>query len=205
MKFQNLKNKIIRRIFHTHLIKKWIEDDNIEQCEKSVDKHPTARFYGEASVVNHRDRSKITIGANTHIRGSLFVFLSGGSIEIGNDCYIGERSKIWSHEKVVIGNNVLISHNVNIHDTNGHPIDYRERREDYKRITTIGFNPTKINISTEPVIIGNDVWIGFNTIILKGVTIGDGAVIGAGSTITKDVEPFAVITGSEARIIKYSN
>ncbi len=53
------------------------------------------------------------------------------------------------------------------------------------------------------VIIGNDVWIGLNSLILSGVTIGDGAVIGAGSVVTKDVPPYAIVGGNPAKLIRY--
>jgi len=55
----------------------------------------------------------------------------------------------------------------------------------------------------KPVTIGNDVWIGTRAMILGGVTIGDGAVIGAGAIVTKDVPPFAIVAGVPARIIRY--
>ena len=53
------------------------------------------------------------------------------------------------------------------------------------------------------VVIGNDVWIGTKGLILSGVTVGDGAVVGAGSVVTKDVEPYAVVAGNPARLIRY--
>lgn len=55
----------------------------------------------------------------------------------------------------------------------------------------------------KPTIIGNDVWIGYNAIVLKGVTVGDGAVIGAGAVVTKDVEPYSIVAGVPAKHIKY--
>jgi acetyltransferase-like isoleucine patch superfamily enzyme len=61
-----------------------------------------------------------------------------------------------------------------------------------------------MNIGEAEIIIGNDVWIGFNSTILKGVTIGDGAIIGANTVVTKDVPPFAVAVGNPPRIIKYT-
>lgn len=57
--------------------------------------------------------------------------------------------------------------------------------------------------SKGPTIIGNDVWIGMNAIILSGVNIGDGSIIGAGSIVTKDVPPYAIVAGNPARIIRY--
>lgn len=59
------------------------------------------------------------------------------------------------------------------------------------------------NVKSETVTIGNDVWIGFNSIILGGVTIGNGAIIAAGSVVTKDVPPYSIVGGSPARVIKY--
>ncbi len=61
----------------------------------------------------------------------------------------------------------------------------------------------KKSLNTKKVIVGNDVWIGYRAIILPGVTIGDGAVIGAGSIVTKDVEPYSIVGGSPAKLIKY--
>lgn len=54
-----------------------------------------------------------------------------------------------------------------------------------------------------PVVIGNDVWIGANAIILDGVKIGDGAIIGAGAVVTKDIEPYAIVGGVSAKLIRY--
>ena len=60
-----------------------------------------------------------------------------------------------------------------------------------------------MSISKGPIIVGNDVWIGFRSIILSGVTIGDGAVIYAGSVVTKDIPPYAIVAGVPAKIIRY--
>ncbi len=58
-------------------------------------------------------------------------------------------------------------------------------------------------VEREAIRIGHDVWIGRQAVVLKGVTVGDGAVIGAGSVVTRDVPPFAVVAGTPARILKY--
>ena len=77
---------------------------------------------------------KITIGKDTHIRGELVTFPHGGSITIGNECFVGSHSKIWSSNSIIIGDRVLIAHNVNIHDTNGHPIDHVMRNLHYMNV-----------------------------------------------------------------------
>ena len=162
-----------------------------------------ATYYADARVYNlQNDTSKIVIKENTHIRGELLIFRSGGSISIGSGCYLGENSRIWSQSKIVIGDNVLISHNVNIHDTNSHSIDYYERRKDFSRLIQEGHSSENDHILTQPISIGNDVWIGFNAIILKGIKIGDGAIIAAGSIVTKDVPPFTLVGGNPAEYIK---
>ena len=70
-------------------------------------------------------------------------------------------------------------------------------------IRTIGFQDN-INLSEKEIVIEDDVWIGFNSTILKGVTIGKGAIIGANTLILKDVPPYAVVVGNPARIIRYT-
>lgn len=150
------------------------------------------RFLPSARVLNIGNRREaITIGANSVIAGELLTFRHGGAIKIGDWCYVGEGSRIWSAECIVIGNRVLIAHNVNIHDSNSHPLDAPERHRHFREIAQRG-HPQKIeNILSSQVIIEDDVWIGFNVIILKGVTIGRGSVIGAGSIVTKDLPPFS--------------
>jgi acetyltransferase-like isoleucine patch superfamily enzyme len=163
-------------------------------------------IYNETHICNMQKRpDKIKIGQFSHIRGSLQIFTQGGEIIIGDYCYVGENTKIWSAEKIQIGNNVLIAHNVNIHDNISHPISAKERHADYKRIIGIEkIDATLFDLRTKPVIIKNDAWIGFNSIILKGVTIGEGAIVGAGSLVTKNVPDFAVVVGNPAQIIKYT-
>src|SRR5665213_2490341 len=72
-----------------------------------------SRFLKQASVVNmQKDKTKIVIGRNSRIRGELLVFRYGGEIQIGDVCYIGEGTRLWSGERITIGNYVGIAHNV---------------------------------------------------------------------------------------------
>lgn len=166
---------------------------------------PNSRYYDTAKVVNLRNlKSEITIGSNSHIRGELITFAHAGSIRIGDHCYIGESSRIWSASEITIGNRVLVSHNVNIHDCDGHPIDAVARHGHFVEIVTKG-HPKELNVPSSPVVVGDDVWIGFNTTILKGVTIGRGAIIGAGSVVTSNVPDLAIFAGNPAKFIREVN
>jgi acetyltransferase-like isoleucine patch superfamily enzyme len=161
-------------------------------------------FYKTTTVINlANDASKIIIGTNSHIRGNLLIFAYGGQIIIGENCFIGENSNIWSGEKIKIGNNVLISHNVNIIDSNSHEIDANKRAEGFLNIIKQGQPKVKGAIITAPTIIKDFAWISFNSIILKGVTIGEGAIVGAGSVVTTDVPDFTMVTGNPAKITNF--
>ncbi|MCC6253165.1 MAG: acyltransferase [Bacteroidia bacterium] len=147
----------------------------------------------------------IIIGNNSHIRGTLLIFGYGGKISIGNDCYIGDGSRVWSGQEVIIGNDVLIAHHVGIVDTQAHEINANERAQRYKELVAEGSWKDKGSIETSPIIIKDKAWISFNSIILKGVTIGEGAIVAAGSVVTKDVEPYTLVGGNPAVFIKKLN
>jgi acetyltransferase-like isoleucine patch superfamily enzyme len=163
---------------------------------------PTARLADIGMIYNNRDQSSIRIGYKTLFKGELMTFKHGGEIIIGDYCFIGDNTKIWSAKKITIGNRVLIAHNVNIHDQVAHPLNSAERHADYKYIFEKGNFQESVDLHEKEIVIQDDVWIGFNATILKGVTIGKGAIIGAGTLITQDVPEYAVIAGNPPRVIK---
>lgn len=152
-------------------------------------------------VILGKHVGSIEIGAHSHVRGQLQTFWNGGSIRVGSHCYVGQGTRIWSQVSVLIGNHVLISHLVDIHDTDSHPISADARRVDALGILETGIYHTPTETISEPIVIEDDVWIGAKAIILKGVTIGRGAIIAAGSVVTRDVEPFAIVAGNPARVV----
>ena len=158
--------------------------------------HPTATIHN----IRHF-REAIQVGANTHLKGELLTFAHGGEISIGEYCYIGEQSHIWSAKRISIGNRVLISHGVNIFDSLTHPINAAKRHAHYLQIITQG-HPDQVDLSEAPVQIGDDVWIGCLSIILRGVSIGEGAIVGAGAVVTCDVPAYTIVAGNPARIIR---
>lgn len=211
----NLIQKIIARLFYSKYIlgNKYLNiSDFFENLkskkrksilEKLVNIGKSSVIYPEAIIYNPpNDPSRIVIGENSHIQGELHIFNYGGRIEIGNNTYIGKDSRIWSGDNVKIGNNVLISHFCNIIDTNSHEINPYERAERSKEIFSSGHWKTKGSIKTSPITIKDYAWISFNVSILKGVTIGEGAIIGACSVVTDDVPDFALAIGNPAKVIK---
>lgn len=162
-------------------------------------------LHKEAEIINNLgDKRKIVIGNNSHIRGQLLTFGHGGSIEIGDYCYVGRNTYIWSGLRIKIGNRVLISHNCNVFDNDTHPMDAEKRHAQFKHIIEKG-QPKNIELNDREVIIEDDVLVGANAIILKGVKIEKGAIIAAGSVVTKDVEPYTIVAGNPAKIIKKIN
>lgn len=153
----------------------------------------------------------IEIGENCFFSNGLFlnatneyVFLDKGEehkqemvprIIIGNNCKFGAFNHITCTNEIRIGNNVLTGKWVTITDNSHGNNGYEELQiEPFKR---------KI-YSKGPVIIGNNVWIGDKVSILPGVKIGNGAVVGANSVVTKDVAAYTIVAGNPAKKIKES-
>ncbi|RMF78291.1 MAG: acyltransferase [Chloroflexi bacterium] len=158
------------------------------------------RLYGLPIIQKHR-RSTMTIGARLNLRSTARsnplgpnrpVVLStrrpGAVLTIGDDFGMTGGS-IVCEERITIGNRVTVGANSIITDTDFHPLDARHRFE----------HP--LDGATAPVIIEDDVFIGMQVLILKGVTIGAASVVGAGSVVTRDVPPAVIAAGNPARVI----
>lgn len=153
--------------------------------------------------------NNITIGNNSMINCN-FVFESNkGEIEIGDRTFIGAGTNLISRSKITIGNDVTIAFGCFIYDHNSHSLDWKERRkdllqqiEDYDNGISFILNKNWETVKSKPITIDDKVWIGFGCTILNGVHIGEGAVIGANSTVRKDVEPWTIVAGNPAKVIK---
>jgi acetyltransferase-like isoleucine patch superfamily enzyme len=197
--------KIIKKIYLIGQleVQKSIEQARIKKINTlaKIGVNTTIEF--DALIQNStNDSNRIIIGDNCLIKGYLLVYNHGGNISIGNDCFIGPDTRIWSAKKIQIGNRVLIAHNVNIHDNNSHPLNSKERHNDYIHIIKKGLQ-NEIDLKEKEIIIEDDAWIGFNCTIFKGVKIGKGAIIGACTVVKEDIPPYAVYVGSPGKIIKY--
>jgi acetyltransferase-like isoleucine patch superfamily enzyme len=147
------------------------------------------------------DTKKISVGKHCHIQGELLVFAHGGKIAIGDWCYVGEGTRIWSAASIVLGDRVLISHSVNIFDNLTHPINAAKRHAQVEQILTRG-HPRELALGEQPVTIHDDAWVGAGAFVLRGVTLGQGAIVAAGAVVTKDVPPFSIAAGNPAVIVR---
>jgi acetyltransferase-like isoleucine patch superfamily enzyme len=93
----------------------------------------------------------------------------------------------------------MIAGGATIVDSDFHPIDPAARILDTIALSPYGFRANRPPLKASPVVIGDDVWIGFNAVVLKGVTVGDGAVIDPGSVVIHDVAAGATVAGNPAR------
>ena len=121
-----------------------------------------------------------------------------GQLLVGRDCLL-VGPVFMCAGRITVGDRVMLSYNVTLADSDFHPIDPEERRHDAVATSPIGNKDKRPFISTQPVEIADDVWIGIGAIILKGVTIGKGARIGAGAVVTRDIPEGAHICGNPAR------
>jgi acetyltransferase-like isoleucine patch superfamily enzyme len=164
-----------------------------------------AVLYPSSRISNNQTRESIVIGAHSRILAILETMGHGGRVEIGSHCFIGENTRISSSSAVRIGDRVLISHDVNIFDNNSHSDSAMSRARHFEQIFSGGHPKTLLDVPTFPIVIENDAWIGFGAAIFKGVTIGEGAIVGACSVVTKDVAPYTIVVGNPARVIGQSS
>ena len=164
--------------------------------------------YGDNCIIHGKVYIKLHDSANVSIGNNLY-FSSGrcinalcankqgaiyatdnATIKIGDN--VGMSSTIiWCHKSVTIGNNVKIGGNCILMDTDAHNINYINRRQ------------TSTDSAKElPIVVEDDVLIGMNTIVLKGVTIGARSIIGAGSVVTRSIPPDSIACGNPAMIIR---
>jgi acetyltransferase-like isoleucine patch superfamily enzyme len=161
-----------------------------------IEIHESSVFSLEKVV--YKENSSIAVGQDTQIPGQLIFDRGNARISIGQRSFI--HATIISAKEVQIGDDVMISWGTTIVDHNSHAIAFSKRAHDVTEWRK--GNKDWSNVVCSPVHIADKVWIGFNVIVLKGVHIGEGAIVGAGSVVTKDVAPWTIVGGNPAKLIR---
>jgi len=169
-------------------------------CRSSnVNIHETARV-NTCFKIKLRYRGALRIGKGSVFDGIIYTEHPEAHIHIGENCYIGKACFV-SSIGIDVGNDVHISWGVWIYDHNSHPLSWKYRSKDVFNHYW-GLPKDWEHVKREPITICDKAWIGFNSIILKGVTIGEGAIVGAGSVVTSDVLPWTIVAGNPAKLIR---
>lgn len=156
------------------------------QYGEKIDIHLINSIRGKL-VVEMFDKSKMKIGSFLMMRGPLYLKCTEeAKMEIGNECFFNNNCSVTAVEKIIIGNQCKFANNLVV-------IDHDHAIEN-------GHATAKL--ISKPVRIGDNVWVGANCTILKGVNIGNGAIIAAGAVVTRDVPEYTIAAGVPARVIK---
>ncbi len=177
---------------------RWIEGElpaNVRVGSNSIitGDHAFKRFHS-------KHEAALAIGTDCTLDGVHFAIGEAGHISIGNYCYFTNAVLLCELE-LRIGNYVVIGWNTTLADTDFHPLSPAQRIADAVACSPLGQGQPRPAVVRRAIIIEDDVWIGPNATILKGVRIGSGAFIEAGSLVTRDVPPRARMLGNPAQII----
>jgi acetyltransferase-like isoleucine patch superfamily enzyme len=164
-------------------------------------------FYCETAQIFRHLKSKASraVVLGNHVScyaGCSFAVGENGSCSVG-DFTLMNGALVMAEERIEIGSHCLISWNVGIADSDFHPLAPAQRIIDAHALAPFFKDrPPRPKLRTMPVIISDNVWIGMNAVILKGVTIGENSVVAAGAVVTKSVPANVVVAGNPAVITK---
>jgi len=154
------------------------------------------------------NRKYVTIGERGLIKASFTFETPQGEIRIGNNTHIGGAHFIC-RSGITVGNDVTMAWGITLYDHDSHSTNWEYRQHDneqcYADYLATGNNIANkdwSHVNTAPIVIEDKVWIGMDVLVLKGVTIGEGAVIAAKSVVTKDVPAWTLVAGNPAKVVK---
>lgn len=149
--------------------------------------------------INSGVPASVSVGSDTVMLSKVILEQTGAVLKVGDRTFVGS-GLISVATYIEIGDDVLMSWGVSVTDHNSHSIQFSKRENDV--VNWIGGRKDWSGVIVTPVRIGNKSWIGFDVKILKGVSIGEGSIVGAGSVVTKDVPPWTIVAGNPARVIR---
>ena len=161
---------------------------------------PGVRLALNARLVNQGPRENVRIDGPCAIRG--IVRAEGGQIHIGKFAYIGDGSIICARISISVGAATLLAHGVQVLDNNSHPTQSFQRMIQFRRMLGDKRLNAPLEIDHAPVVIGQRCWIGLNSVVAKGVSIGDDTIVGAGAVVTRSLEAGVVAAGNPAAAVR---
>lgn len=150
----------------------------------------------------------IEIGAGSHVFSNFSLLRPEATIRIGRDCQLG-ASQFVAAQEIVLGDDILLAWGATLIDSDTHSKAWEVRQFDVKCCYEDYLaDPTNLikrkswdDIPAIPISVGGRSWIGFNSIILKGVRLSNNVIVGAGAVVTKNVDAFQIVAGNPARVI----
>lgn len=193
-------------------LKKYRHNKMLKSISPYVDLDKQSHYGIDFAVdLRHPEKGKIYLKTGKHcVLGGNYIFeTQTGCITIGDRVHIGHSTFISINE-IMIGDDVTIAWDCLFYDHNSHSINWNERQNDtlqeYEDLQN-GYDPIKNKnwsvVKSAPIRICNKAWIGVGCKILKGVTVGEGAIVAAGSVVTKNVPPWTVVGGNPAKFLKH--
>jgi galactoside O-acetyltransferase len=157
---------------------------------------PSATFH--PGRVAARRGCRLTIGAGSLVEGMISFERPGAEVAIGARSFV--NGHLAAATRITVGDDVLMAWGVTVVDHDSHALAFSRRAKDVALWARGEKDWTHVPIA--PVAIGDKAWIGLHAILLKGITIGEGAVVGAGAVVTRDVAPWTVVAGNPARVVR---
>jgi len=184
---------------------------------KFVKKYPNIQISSSAILLKtcafrfdgKEKKNPVNVGNNTMLGCSIIFESDSGQVDIGDNTFINSGTSLISRNSINIGDDVTIAWGCSIYDHNSHSLDFIERQKDIDRQLkdfrsgrSFIYSKNWDVVKSRPIKIHDNVWIGFDSVILSGVTIGEGAIVGARSVVRNDVEPWTVVAGNPAVVVK---
>lgn len=161
---------------------------------------PGSQIISAHLVVRNPLRCTLNIGTESNIEATIVLEKDGVEVRIGSRTHVGGGTLLDAACGIEIGDDVLIAFEVLLMDHDSHSVHFESRQYDARNWMRGSKDWT--HVERRPIRIDNKVWLGARSIVLKGVTIGEGAVIGAGSVVTRDVPPWTLVCGNPAKIVR---